>query len=109
MMCEALRAKGVEAYEFHDHYSSMVTVGSFDSVGQPRADGKIEINPAIHAIITTYGIDPKLLAAQGKPQANKAKTIQVENKQQLAFDISPIPVEVPKRSIAADYQRVSRN
>ena len=72
-VCEALRAKGVEAYEFHDRYASMVTVGSFDSVGQPRTDGKIEINPAMHAIITTYGVDAKSLSGQGNSQGEQAE------------------------------------
>ena len=35
-LTEALRSKGYEAYEFHDHDASLVTVGSFDSVGTPR-------------------------------------------------------------------------
>ena len=42
-LVEVLRNQGYEAYEFHDRGSSIVTVGSFDSVGTPRADGKIEI------------------------------------------------------------------
>jgi hypothetical protein len=29
-LCKALRERGVEAYEFHDRYASIVTVGSFD-------------------------------------------------------------------------------
>ena len=54
-LTEALRMKGYEAYEFHDRNASIVTVGSFDSVGLPRADGKIEINPKIHKIMQTFG------------------------------------------------------
>ncbi|HLA84650.1 MAG TPA: hypothetical protein VJL29_07640, partial [Thermoguttaceae bacterium] len=50
----ALREQGYEAYEFHDRKSSIVTVGSFDSVGTPRPDGKIEIDPTIHRIIETF-------------------------------------------------------
>ena len=30
---------------------STVAVGSFNSVGTPRSDGKIEINPAIHQLM----------------------------------------------------------
>ncbi len=47
-LTKALRLKGYEAYQFHDHHMSIVTIGHFDSVGTPRADGKIEINPEIH-------------------------------------------------------------
>ncbi|MGA2033639.1 MAG: hypothetical protein ABSG68_15400, partial [Thermoguttaceae bacterium] len=57
-LTEALRIKGYEAYEFHDRYASIVTVGSFNSVGTPRTDGKTEINPAIYTIIKTFGAAP---------------------------------------------------
>ncbi len=98
-LTEALRAKGVEAYEFHDRYSSIVTVGSFDSVGTPRDDGKIEINPAMHAIIKTYGADSSAPAG--------AATQKSKNVKGIPFDVSPIPVEVPRRSIGADYSRTA--
>ena len=53
-LTEALRMKGYEAYEFHDRFSSIVTVGSFNSVGTPRRDGKTEINPRIHRIMQVF-------------------------------------------------------
>ena len=33
LLVVALRKQGVEAYEFHDRHESLVTIGSFDSVG----------------------------------------------------------------------------
>ena len=39
-LTEALRLKGYDAYEFHDRYASLVTVGSFDWVEQTGPDGK---------------------------------------------------------------------
>ena len=36
-LTEALRAKGVEAYEFHDRHESIVTIGSFARVGNQNA------------------------------------------------------------------------
>jgi hypothetical protein len=92
-MTVALREKGFEAYEFHDRYSSMVTVGSFDSVGTPRSDGKIEINPQVHTIMTHFGPDTKKDPA--KPTAQSLIGIP--------FDLQPMPVEVPQRSISSDY------
>src|SRR5690606_808432 len=50
-LCEALRLKGYEAYEFHDRCASIVTIGSFDSVGTQRPDGKIDMNPKIYEVI----------------------------------------------------------
>ena len=103
-LTQALRKEGVEAYEFHDRYQSIVTVGSFNSVGTPRADGKIEINAAMHKIIQTYGADTKMTPGQAQPTVGKPKT-----RGDIVFDISPIPVEVPRRSIAADYGRTALN
>lgn len=103
-LTEALRDKGVEAYEFHDRYASIVTIGSFDSVGLPRPDGKIEINPAMHSIIKTYGAEAKLLPGQVTPQLSKPKSLEG-----VPFDVSPVPVEVPRRSLAADYNRTAAN
>ena len=57
-LAKALRMKGYEAYEFHDRYASIVTVGSFNSVGTPRPDGRMEINAEIAAVMKTFGTDP---------------------------------------------------
>lgn len=99
-LCQALRAKGYEAYEFHDRYSSIVTVGSFDSVGTPRADGKTEINPQIHAIMKTFGAEQSVVPGRASPGLGKAKQIDG-----IALDVQPLPVEVPKKGLIVDYDR----
>jgi hypothetical protein len=91
-LTNALRMKGWEAYEFHDRYASLVTVGSFDSVGTPRPDGKIEINPQLHQLIEIFRGESASVA--GKPGA-----IHLRSLVGIFFDAQPIPVEVPKRSI----------
>ncbi len=100
-LAKALRMKGYEAYEFHDRYASIVTVGSFNSVGTPRPDGKIEINPQIHKIMETFGAQATTLPGQTAP-VTPLKTLVG-----IPFDIQPIPVEVPKRSISVALR--SRN
>ena len=94
----ALREKQWEAYEFHDRYSSIVTVGSFKAVGTPRADGKIEINPQIHKIMRTFGAENTAAAGNPGAQVGKPKTLL-----SIPFDVQPIPVQVPRRSISSDY------
>jgi hypothetical protein len=94
-LAEALRAKHYEAYVLHDRYASIVTVGSFNSVGTPRPDGRIEINPKIHELMQTFSATPAPGAANG---AMMPKTLLG-----ITFDIQAIPVEVPRRSISADY------
>jgi hypothetical protein len=98
-LCAALRDKGVEAYEFHDRTESIVTVGSFNEVGQPRPDGKTEINPAIHKIMKDYGP-----VEQPRPGTNQIELYaRVDKASGARFDPQPIPVEVPRQSIAAAY------
>jgi hypothetical protein len=91
-LAEALRMKGYEAYVFHDRYASVVTVGSFDWITRKLPDGSVEFNPEVRAIIEQFrgqvitegpmagGYAPKTLAG-------------------IPLDISPIPVQVPKRPI----------
>jgi len=100
-LCAALRQKGVEAYEFHDRTESMVTIGSFNEVGQPRPDGKIEINPAVHAIMKQYGPIEQNLPGKSAAQV-LARTLNG-----IAFDPQPMPVEVPRQSVAAAYNATS--
>ncbi|MHB1035695.1 MAG: hypothetical protein ACYC0Y_13715 [Pirellulales bacterium] len=100
-LTESLRAKGYEAYEFHDRYASIVTIGSFNSVGTPRADGKTEINPKIFRIMETFKAKPATLPGQA---ALVPKTLDG-----IPFDIQPKPVVAPKKSISNDYEKtVSR-
>ncbi|HEY1783934.1 MAG TPA: hypothetical protein VGG30_00245 [Pirellulales bacterium] len=96
-LTETLRAKGVDAYEFHDRGSSIVTIGSFDSVGTPQPNGQIELNPQIFAIMQKYGADKSITPGQA-PQVGKSKS-----EAGIPFDVQPLPVEVPRRSISADY------
>lgn len=96
-LCASLREQGVEAYEFHDRTESIVTIGSFNEVGQPRPDGKIEINPAVHKIMQDYGPinEPKPGTNQLEMYARVIKGIRL--------DPQPVPVEVPRQSIASAY------
>jgi hypothetical protein len=98
-LTKALRDKGVEAYEFHDRTESMVCVGSFDSVGEPREDGKIEINPAIHRLMETYGPEKKFVPGQSQA------FLSPRSLNGIPYDPQPLPVVVPKVSIANDYVR----
>ncbi|HEY6563598.1 MAG TPA: hypothetical protein VIY86_03835, partial [Pirellulaceae bacterium] len=45
LLTEQLRRRKIEAYEFHDRYESVVTVGSFDELGTTGLDGEIELHP----------------------------------------------------------------
>ena len=97
----ALREQGIEAYEFHDRTESIVTIGAFDSVGEPRGDGKQEINPAVYRVMQAYG-------PIKEPIAGKAMSaLQPRMLKGIVFDAQPLPVEVPRQSIATAYNRNS--
>lgn len=94
----ALRRKGVEAYEFHDRTASMVTVGSFDSVGNRLPDGTYQASPAVLMIMETYGAEKSLQPGQAAPTVGKPKSLGG-----IMFDVQPLPIEVPRQSISAQY------
>ena len=54
LLAEELRAHGFDAYEFHDRTESIVSVGSFNEVGQRGADGQIAATPQVQKIIETF-------------------------------------------------------
>ncbi|WP_425616957.1 hypothetical protein NA78x_000622 [Anatilimnocola sp. NA78] len=96
-LCAALREKGIEAYEFHDTSESIVTIGSFDSVGEERADGKTEIDPGVHRIMKEYSAEHQAIPGMSQLGVIPKKLAGIN------FDAQPIPVEVPRQSLAANY------
>lgn len=104
-MTVALREKGYEAYEFHDRAASIVCVGSFEQVGAPRADGRIEIDPRIHTIMQTFGAEQVVLPGQ-TGGSMQPRTLR-DGSGSIPFDIQPIPVQVPRISISAAYNRTA--
>jgi hypothetical protein len=99
LLTEALRKRGYEAFEFHDRNSSVVTVGSFDSVGTRRKDGKIVIHPTIHKVMRAFGVETKV------DPRNPTQVGRVKKLGGIPFDAQPMPIEVPRRAISADYAR----
>jgi hypothetical protein len=109
-LCAALRARGVEAYEFHDRTESIVTIGSFQQYGTPRNDGKTEINPAMYQIMEQYGPQETAVAWDPNSKGLQLRTEKVSGmprgmSNMIPFDAQPWPVEVPKQSIAAAYNQ----
>jgi hypothetical protein len=98
----ALRRQRVEAYEFHDRHESIVTIGSFDELGQHRADGKTDLDPGIVAIMKRYS--PRQERLPGQPDTG-LMPVTING---IPCDIQPIPVEVPRKSIAAAYAAGNR-
>jgi len=53
-LCRFLRERGFEAYEFHEKFSSIVTVGSFDQPGRQMPDGTMVPCSGIQQIIQQF-------------------------------------------------------
>ena len=95
----ALRKQGIEAYEFHDRYESIVTVGSFDTDGKELETRQVEINPGIHNIMKQFSATKQRLPGQ------QGIGLQPRRLNGINFDVQPLPMRVPRRSIAMDYVR----
>lgn len=97
-LTEGLRTKGYEAYEFHDRYSSIVTVGSFDWVQRTAPDGREEVNPAVREVIDRF--------RGGKMVGNQLELRTIGG---IPLDPQPMPIIVPRRSIGGTYARDAVN
>ena len=118
----ALRKRGFKAYEFHDRTQSIVTIGSFESVGTELPDGQMKYPSEIQAILRLCcaGNQPSILpeaATNREVRSKMARANQmVSNVDAVAgvhpkhllgipFDVRPAVYEVPKKSISSDYAR----
>jgi len=96
-MTQALRKEGVEAYQFHDRNRSLVTIGSFESLGQQSPGGKFEFNADIKQIMQKY-------CAGNQSQATKfGPGIAANHIASIPFDVRPTPIAVPRKSKKSLY------
>ena len=122
-----LREKGIEAYEFHDRKQSIVTIGSFDSLGSRLPNGRFRYNPQILAVIDRYRARPEGSPAEDhrirdikRKEDALRQTFHSLGGAQIAsntsqsnlrpfnlwgvpipFDLQPQAMSVPKRSVSS--------
>ncbi len=104
ILCDALRAKGYEAYVFRDRYASIVTVGSFNHIGN-EVNGTFNFNPEVLKIIKLFsaGSDPTQVGIA----SIKRKTLRdipggkapKKEAASILFDPMPRVVQTPKRPV----------
>ena len=101
-MVVQLREQGVEAYQFHDRQRSLVTIGSFDSLGRQLPNGQFEYDSGIRSVMKEYSalnVDPRL--AQQVPRGSKG--VASKNVGMVPFDVEPTPIAVPQKTKRSLY------
>jgi hypothetical protein len=101
-MASELRSQGVEAYQFHDRYRSLVTVGSFEELGRELPDGRFEYTPEIRAVMKKYSafnVDPSV--ARQVPSGSRG--VLGNGVAKIPYDVKPTPIAVPKISKRSIY------
>ncbi|MGL4594423.1 MAG: hypothetical protein ACRCUY_06805 [Thermoguttaceae bacterium] len=93
-LCKSLRKQGFDAYEFHDYYSSIVTVGSFDYYGRELPDGRVELQESVLKLMDQF-------RGRVVPQNQHAAAIANVSYEPVRVngiecDIQPQIIEVPK-------------
>lgn len=96
-MVRELRKQGVEAYQFHDRTRSLVTIGSFDQLGDARPGGAFEYAPAIRQVMAEYRAGGDAKPSQFGP------VIRAKHVASLPFDVKPTPIAVPRKSKRSLY------
>jgi hypothetical protein len=118
-----LRNEGVEAFVYHDRTSSIVTIGSFDSIGQNDAQGNFHYHPGIQPVLKTfsaqtvqqtqYGSVPvaktllDVVPASRIPELSREKdkraNLKAVKKYAIPFDPQPKVIAVPKAESKSLY------
>jgi len=108
-MTAYLRKEGHEAYQFHDRTKSIVTIGSFNSLGRELPGGRFQYDAGILAVMNefrAFNVDPRIAAQVArKTQAKGNAAKHVKN---IPFDVQPTPIAVPKVSKRSLYNAMRR-
>jgi hypothetical protein len=127
-----LREKGYDAYQFHDRFTSIVTVGSFNSPGRMAAEGQFEIDPGIKQVIDFFcakesqaslnipRAKERRTGPDGRPEVQQAmmahrldsqtvslvpESVEIVKGELIPFDVQPVVIRVPKRAISSVFSR----
>lgn len=106
-LAKALRAKGVEAYQFHDRTASYVTIGSFESLGDVAPTGQFVYNPEMVSIMNQWcGYemlsvkDPQTGMMKTTPSC---KTLKEKEMVDIPFDVEGKFISVPRPAASKLY------
>lgn len=98
-MAAELRSDGVEAFQFHDRFKSIVTVGSFENLGRELPDGRFEYSLEIRKVMDKYSA---FNASVARTIPGK-RGVAANHVGRIPFDVKPSPIAVPKPSKRSLY------
>ncbi|MCO8123260.1 hypothetical protein NHH03_16040 [Stieleria sp. TO1_6] len=98
-MVRALRKQGEEAYQYHDRDRSVVTIGSFESLGRELPDGGFEYEPEIRRVMQQYSA----LNASRSSRVPGRQGVAANHVAMIPFDVQPMPIAIPKPSKRSLY------
>lgn len=106
-LTRALRAKGVEAYQFHDRTASYVTIGSFETLGEVAPTGQFIYNAEMVSILNQWcGYemltikDPQTGRLKTTPSC---KTLKEKEVIDINFDVEGKFISVPRPAASKLY------
>ncbi len=123
LVTKALRAGGIEAYQFHDRVQSIVTVGGFEELGAVDANNQFQYTKQILDTMRRFGphLQPRQLsigtAAQPTSlfdvvdqrkipelyEGTRQDQLDLFRKLAIGFDLKPTPMTVPRYHASRIY------
>lgn len=101
-LTQALRKRGVEAYQYHDRVGSYVAVGSFNELGTKLQGGGFNYNPAMLAVLKKY-CGYRTVTARNPQTGAVSNTSSVNSLEKIPFDIEGKPMAVPRPKASKLY------
>ena len=102
----ALRAKGYEAYQFHDRKQSIVTVGSFAQPEKVDQEGRFVYTSEVQDLLQRFSAK-RQGSISGVQHPGLQTGILPETLLGIPFDIQPVLIPVPQRSVSSDFAQRS--
>ena len=98
-MVQELRKQGEEAYQYHDRDRSVVTIGSFDTLGRELPGGGFQYEPEIRRLMQQYSA----LNASRSQRVPGRQGVAANHVAMIPFDVQPTPIAIPKVSKRSLY------
>ncbi len=103
-MVKELRKAGEEAYQYHNRDRSVVTIGTFETLGRELPDGSFQYEPEIRRLMHQYSA---LNASQVRTVPGR-QGVAANHVAMIPFDVQPTPIAIPQVSKRSLYSTLTR-